>query len=322
MLTDKKEDILVALRTVYPVPQDFITEVENINDTFVDALHKTWMGFTKEDWLRRRPNDGDAIYNALHANQGMQRDSVILTNCVVGSLSRTSSESTVELGEIYIPHPARKRRWEQLNAILLANKKYKLSLDSTAYSYVEWKDVKEVFSIVDYVQATKPVPDDVLATLTKYLTLVTKCFGSIRGGKEAKLLHFIAPIIVCVCYLFNGDVVLECEENLNGDFVKAHGHFEFVLRRGNRRVCIVEAKKDDMDQGLAQDLLGCEVAADVGKTDKVYGIVTNYIGWFFLRSFDEKIECEVASMEIANQLPVPASLAKIAGKIYAMLSDE
>ena len=77
-----------------------------------------------------------------------------------------------------------------------------------------------------------------------------------------------------------------------------------------------------MDRGLAQDLLGCEVAADVGKTNAVYGIVTNYLEWYFLRSFDEKVELEETNMEIANHLPVPASLAKIAGKIYAMLSDE
>jgi hypothetical protein len=36
---------------------------------------------------------------------------------------------------------------------------------------------------------------------------------------------------------------LEVEEDLVGDFLKAHGHFEFVLRRGDKRVCIVEAKK-------------------------------------------------------------------------------
>jgi hypothetical protein len=70
-----------------------------------------------------------------------------------------------------------------------------------------------------------------------------------------------------VCFLFNGDAQIEVEEDLDGDFLKAHGHFEFVLRRGDKRVCIVEAKKDDMGQGMAQDLLGCEVAAEIGHLD-------------------------------------------------------
>lgn len=70
--------------------------------------------------------------------------------------------------------------------------------------------------------------------------------------------------------------------------MKAHGHFEFVLRRGNKRVCIVEAKKDDMRQGMAQDLLGCEVAAEIDHLNLVCGIVTNYVQCILL---DEKVNC-------------------------------
>jgi hypothetical protein len=92
-----------------------------------------------------------------------------------------------------------------------------------------------------------------------------------------------------VCSLFNGDVQIEVEEDLDGDFLKAQCHFEFVLCRGDKRVCIVEAKKDDMRQGMAQDLLGCEVAAEIDHLDSVYGIVTNYLQWNFLPSLDEKI---------------------------------
>jgi hypothetical protein len=51
------------------------------------------------------------------------------------------------------------------------------------------------------------------------------------------------------------------------------------LRRGGKRVCIVEAKKDDMSQGMAQNLLGCEVAAEIGHLESVYGIITNYVQW-------------------------------------------
>ena len=81
--------------------------------------------------------------------------------------------------------------------------------------------------------------------------------------------------MICVCILLDGDVDIVIEEDLVGNFVKAHGHFEFMLRRGNKAVCIVEAKKDDIEQ----DLVGCEVAAEVGGLDIVNGIVTNYIQW-------------------------------------------
>ena len=141
-------------------------------------------------------------------------------------------------------------------------------------------------------------------------------------GKEAKRLHFIAPVLICVCNLLDGndDVELVVEEDLVGNFVKAHGHFEFMLRRGNKAVCIVEAKKDDFEQGMAQDLVGCEVAADIGGLDVVYGIVTNCISWNFLRSLNDKVEMEECTLRITPDGPDKMSLQEIAEKIYAMLS--
>ncbi|CAK4685148.1 unnamed protein product [Aphanomyces euteiches] len=97
---------------------------------------------------------------------------------------------------------------------------------------------------------------------------------------------------------------------MEGDYVKAHGHFEFVLRRGEKKVCIVEAKKDDLLQGMAQDLLGCE------------GIVTNYVQWNFLRNLNDRIELEECALDIGPTGPSLETLDKICGKIYAMLSDE
>jgi hypothetical protein len=94
------------------------------------------------------------------------------------------------------------------------------------------------------------------------------------------------------------------------------------LRRGDKRVCIVEAKKDDMEQGLAQDLLGCEVASELGNLDVVYGIVTNYLQWIFVRSLHNKIERELCVLDIENKVPKKESLAKIVGKIYALLSTD
>jgi hypothetical protein len=106
--------------------------------------------------------------------------------------------------------------------------------------------------------------------------------------------------------------------------VKANGHFEFMIKYDDNTVCIVEAKKDDMEQGLlAQALVGCDVAADVGGLDCVYGIVTNYTQWVFLRSLNnDKVERDECSLEVrSNDGPVPESLKNIAEKIYGMLSS-
>ena len=84
----------------------------------------------------------------------------------------------------------------------------------------------------------------------------------------------------------------------------------------------MEAKKDNMEQGMVQALLGCEVAAEIEHLDIAYGIVTNYIQWNFLRSLDESIELDKCSVDLGRKGPVEASILKITGKIYAMLSDE
>ena len=43
---------------------------------------------------------------------------------------------------------------------------------------------------------------------------------------------------------------------MSGVYVRANGRFEFVLEYKGKKVCIVEAKKDDMEQGQVQSLLG------------------------------------------------------------------
>eukprot|EP01038_Epipyxis_sp_PR26KG_P012712 gene12712-17048_t len=53
------------------------------------------------------------------------------------------------------------------------------------------------------------------------------------------------------------------------------------------KVCIVQAKKDDMQKGQIQCLIGCEVIAELEKISIVYGIVTNYIEWSFYKSTDD-----------------------------------
>ena len=70
---------------------------------------------------------------------------------------------------------------------------------------------------------------------------------------------------------------------LSGKRVHAHGHFEFILTRGTKRVCImiIEAKKEQFEQGLAQSLLGYEAAVDLDNPQEPYGVVTNFENWFF-----------------------------------------
>lgn len=66
----------------------------------------------------------------------------------------------------------------------------------------------------------------------------------------------------------------------------------FVLERKGKKVCVVEAKMEDFEQGLAQNLLGWDAVADVENVDVVYGTIL--IGFLFEAAIVEYFETTVA----------------------------
>ncbi len=62
----------------------------------------------------------------------------------------------------------------------------------------------------------------------------------------------------------------------------------------------MEAKNDDIErEWLPQVLLGCEVAAETEKFDVVYGIVTNYSEWYFMKTSNREVllnKCFLSSL--------------------------
>ncbi|KAJ2988338.1 hypothetical protein HDV02_005636 [Globomyces sp. JEL0801] len=227
----------------------------------------------------------------------------------------------------------RKKRWEELNPILIqaeidaAEKSGKKNLKgSLAYSSLNWSLISPVYDhiIHDYSQTVKEVPQETMELLHNYIVTLTRRLSSVTTAKESQRLHFIAPILVYVSNLFGPEdfIQIVIEEDLNGVNVKANGHFEFMLKRNNKRICIVQAKKDDILQGMVQDLVGMEVVSDLNDLDTVYGIVTNYVEWLFLKSQNDKIEMDEDVLHRERGIPTIESLKRIAGKIYALLSDD
>ncbi|KAL3665289.1 hypothetical protein V7S43_009917 [Phytophthora oleae] len=157
-------------------------------------------------------------------------------------------------------HP-RKRRWDKLNEVLDMNKKAKKADDSNGFSYVSFPDIDSIMPATRYQPTSKPIADEKLAALDVYLPTLAKVFGDMYVGNEAKRLYFIMPVLATVCALFN-DVEVLVEETIVGKRVQVDGTFEFVLKRGEKRVSIVQAKREDFQQGLAQAYVGSEALAD------------------------------------------------------------
>lgn len=251
-------------------------------------------------------------------------DAFVLENGVTYDLIPSQQEGKVRGDSI--ASSSRKRRWNELNIVLheVVSKSKKMDKSSTPYSSIEWSNVESIFGINPWMLEPKDIPDETVNKLFEQLLDCSDVFGTISSGKEVKRLHFIAPVLVTVAQLFKDDVdkvKILVEEDVNGINIHTNGHFEFVLQKGTRRVCIVEAKKEEMEKGMAQSLLGCEAIADLENASVVYAVVTNFLQWYFLKDTDDHIFRNATTLTTINDTPTKDSIARIAGMLYAMLSE-
>ncbi|KAL7997048.1 hypothetical protein Plhal703r1_c35g0128841 [Plasmopara halstedii] len=226
-------------------------------------------------------------------------------------------------------HPERLRRWAAINAMIRqknqdANQKTTTKdakntnkkrenhdIDkSVGYSTLCWEDIKPIYNF-DYSYELQPsdIPDADIELLLARIRDLRELYGRISDGNEAKRLFFIAPI-------------LETVSLKDWQYVLLKGRFEFVLKRGTKRISIVQAKREDMLQGVVQNVTGLEALADVEDLTVTYGIVTNFLEWKFLISGDEKVREHETVLHQANTIPSFEGLKDIVGKIYRMLSNE
>lgn len=159
---------------------------------------------------------------------------------------------------------------------------------------------------------------DQLNELHDYLSLLAKAY---ENSVDVERLHFIVPVLASACSLFD-DVRIHADQTVAGDQVAWNGKFEFVLERGNKFVCVVDAKHN-IRQGLARTYVGSEVFAEAKGLAKVYSIVTCFSQWFFLRSLNDKTEqSQMVSIALENGVPTRESVKEVVERIYALLSED
>jgi hypothetical protein len=242
----------------------------------------------------------------------------------IGLLPTTphSRKSSFSLSSKKSPHPSRKRKWGQLNKVLHIHSETRpyTYTQETGYSYVPWKYLRDNLKFATYEQPIRAIHPQAFTLLMDNLTAISRCIDPHMLGNEGARLHLVASILYCVGQLFNDELRIEFDGKLSGGCVKAHGRFEFILRRNDRYVCVVQAKNYDFEQGMIQNIIGSEIASDVRGLDCVYGIVTNFDKWVFLKSSNNQIECDRKSS--VRNFHDTEGLKEVAGKIYAMLSSD
>ncbi|KAG3171093.1 hypothetical protein PI126_g2032 [Phytophthora idaei] len=233
-------------------------------------------------------------------------------------------------------HPERLKRWAAINEMIRqknqegnektsnqdTNRKRKnRDIDSSMpYSSLSWTDLEPILPMEDFNLQASPVPHKVVEELHDRLVQIRKLYGDIYSGKEAKRQVFIMAIIEAVCLMLGGATIL-VEEDVKGKNVHVHGRFEFVLKRRRKRISIVEAKRDDIPQGIAQNVAGLEALSDVEGLERTLGIVTNYLEWVFISDDDEKIRRINETLKIRGSVPSIKSLREIVGMIYGLLAN-
>jgi hypothetical protein len=142
-----------------------------------------------------------------------------------------------------------------------------------------WNQVQPLFNLKLYVQSENQIDETKLEHLANHLSYTTKVFGSVDTGQNVKRLYFIAPILICVCSLY-GDTELLVDKDLTGTSIKSDTHFDFMLRRGTNAVCLILAETDDLEQGMVNNFIGSEEAAEVYGLDQPRGMLfASYSKW-------------------------------------------
>jgi hypothetical protein len=285
---------------------DDVGENWDLVEIFCDRLE------TGEDWIEFQKTGGDMRLAFLESAKRLIK---ALSDSMQGQSRPTSANSNSSEKS---HNSSRVERWTRLNDVLRLAGKQKRNDSSTPCSSISWDQVSCIFSTTHYEQPQKDIGEERAQFLKEYLYYVTKCMARIGG--EAQRIHLIAPILFCVGSLLD-EVQIQIEKELKGDFIEAHGRFDFVIKRRNKIIGIVEAKKENIDQGMAQDLVGCELAAERERLDVVYGIVTNYVEWVFLRNTNDEIFEDRISITTTCHGPQTESLKMVTDKIYAILSD-
>ena len=184
----------------------------------------------------------------------------------------------------------RKHRWDDLNEVLIKRKAKKRK--TCGFSYVKRQDAKPIIGkrgtfALQFERKDLPngIKDQLLDVIKIYDGLTKD-----NCKTESQVFVFINTVLCYLCKDFK-HLAFTYEGEVSGSYVIAEGKFELIMsnRKNGSKIFLAEAKKDNMEQGEAQCLVGCEAVSDMEAKVNVYGIVSNYNEWIFLASKNDGI---------------------------------
>ncbi|KAJ3112500.1 hypothetical protein HK098_008044, partial [Nowakowskiella sp. JEL0407] len=208
---------------------------------------------------------------------------------------------------------------EALRRCLIA-KMSQFSIDTCQKPFSEWTfaAMKQQFNLGASVKSIQDMPRfnagvsdiDVAEALEKTIAeLETRSLvlRDVSGSNEANRREFISPVINNTAALLRGMVKVCPGYSVEGSY--GIGSLDYALMYDSDIIGVTEAKRSDINQGLAQNLIQLYSVAQTNRDEKelkrrrddmdmeeiVYGIVTDAEHWYFTRLlFSGNDEAEVS----------------------------
>ncbi|OWY94572.1 hypothetical protein PHMEG_00035656 [Phytophthora megakarya] len=102
------------------------------------------------------------------------------------------------------------------------------------------------------------------------------------------------------------------------------GKADWVIKKGNRMVVVIEAMRCDVTYAKYQNIAAMETARCVNKMirnswQSIKGICTDFQSWVFVSRDNKSVCMDDTSVVISNTPELPYNLLNIANKVYGML---
>jgi hypothetical protein len=184
----------------------------------------------------------------------------------------------------------------------------------------------EVLLFTSHKQDIKEIPSEMLDLLHSQLLTTARVFESVSSANVVKLMVYVTPILLAVGSLLSGTVKIKSSDDVcnRNTGVSVHvDHLVYVAgeKCRNRNMCVVLAYEDDLERAMVQAVQAGKILSERGEKSRFYAIATNFRQWYFIKSVDGKVSRDVCTLAMEHDLPSRSSVAKIAGKLYCMMSD-
>lgn len=187
------------------------------------------------------------------------------------------------------------------------------AVDTIACSAVKWARVEDVYGdwicLDDDAFPCQEFKDADVAATIEALKSQQEIFGPCVEQKEQRRKMGIATIMIGAAKLLNDKAVqVRVEVPMKSAAVFSNGVADMLVSRNKKcKLLVVEAKKEDFDQGKAQDLVLMDVAIAENerlgvKVTPVFGIVSNFLEWHFYRYNADGIKFTLAQINEVRSL--------------------